>query len=121
VAPSPPVSPTAQQEGHQDIHEDVLRDTQDVAGLPPVRPQSARLDHSGRQQKGRASYYARRFTNRKMADGGHFDPNSNAAASKTLPLGTTAKVTNLANGKSATVTVQDRGPYLIPVGGDGDS
>jgi rare lipoprotein A len=33
------------------------------------------------------------------------------AASKTLPLGSTAKVTNLRNGKSATVKIEDRGPY----------
>ena len=70
------------------------------------------IDHSGRKQKGRASYYAQHFTNRKMADGHRFDPNSNVAASKSLPLGTTAKVTNLNNGKSALVKVQDRGPYI---------
>jgi rare lipoprotein A len=40
------------------------------------------------------------------------DPDSNVAASKTLPLGTTARVTNLANGKSATVVVGDRGPFI---------
>ena len=38
------------------------------------------------------------------------NPPSNVAASKSLPLGTTAKVTNLRNGRSATVNVQDRGP-----------
>jgi rare lipoprotein A len=47
-----------------------------------------------------------------MADGRRFDPNSNVAASKTLPIGTTAKVTNLRNGKSATVRVEDRGPFV---------
>ena len=40
------------------------------------------------------------------------NPQSNAAASKTLPLGTTAKVTNLQNARSATVKIQDRGPYV---------
>jgi rare lipoprotein A len=34
------------------------------------------------------------------------------AASKTLPLGSVAKVTNLDNGKSATVKIEDRGPYV---------
>jgi rare lipoprotein A len=34
------------------------------------------------------------------------------AASRTLPLGTTAKITNLKTGKSAIVTIQDRGPYV---------
>jgi rare lipoprotein A len=40
------------------------------------------------------------------------DPNSDIAASKTLPLGSVAKVTNLDNGKSTTVTIQDRGPFV---------
>jgi rare lipoprotein A len=39
-------------------------------------------------------------------------PQSNNAASKTLPLGTTAKVTNLETGQSAVVTIRDRGPYI---------
>jgi len=47
-----------------------------------------------------------------MANGNRFNPNSDVAASKTLPLGTVAKVTNLSNGKTATVKVEDRGPYV---------
>ena len=47
-----------------------------------------------------------------MANGEHLDPASNDAASKALPLGTTAKVTNLDNDKSAVVVVKDRGPYV---------
>jgi len=47
-----------------------------------------------------------------MADGKRMDPKRNNAASRTLPLGTTAKVTNLNTGKSAIVTIQDRGPYV---------
>jgi rare lipoprotein A len=68
------------------------------------------IDQSGRKQIGRASYYAPHFANRRMADGGRFNPNSNMAASRTLPFGTTAKVTNLNNGRSALVQVRDRGP-----------
>jgi rare lipoprotein A len=47
-----------------------------------------------------------------MADGTRMRPTSNNAASRTLPLGTTAKVTNLETGKTAVVTIQDRGPYV---------
>ncbi len=47
-----------------------------------------------------------------MADGHRFNPESDTAASKTLPFGTTAKVTNLHNGRSALVKVEDRGPYV---------
>jgi rare lipoprotein A len=81
--------------------------------LPPVAPWGkAPIDHSGRNQKGHASYYAARFAHRKMADGDHMNPQAHVAASKTLPLGTTAKVINLQNGKSATVRVDDRGPFV---------
>jgi rare lipoprotein A len=81
--------------------------------LPPLAPAPAgRIDHSGRTEKGHASYYASKFTNRKMADGRRMNPNSNVAASKTLPLGSVAKVTNLNNGKTATVKIEDRGPYV---------
>jgi len=46
-----------------------------------------------------------------MANGERFDADSNSAASRTLPLGTTARVTNTETGRSATVEVEDRGPY----------
>ena len=70
------------------------------------------LDRSGSKQVGKASFYADKFTGRKMADGSRRDPHDDNAASKTLPLGTTAKVTNLETGRSAVVTIQDRGPYV---------
>ena len=87
------------------------REAERLAGLPPVGSVMGRVDPSGRKQQGRASYYGRQFAHRKMADGRPMNPQSNVAASKSLPLGTTAKVTNLRNGRSATVNVQDRGPY----------
>ena len=69
-----------------------------------------RAVRSPRVERGKASYYAPRLAGRRMADGGRFDPRSDAAAHRTLPLGSTARVTNLGNGRSATVTVRDRGP-----------
>jgi rare lipoprotein A len=71
-----------------------------------------KLDLSGKRRVGKASFYARMFSGRKMADGNTMDPQKNNAASRTLPLGTIAKVTNLKTGKSAVVTIQDRGPYV---------
>jgi rare lipoprotein A len=70
------------------------------------------LDRTGRQRYGKASFYADRFGGRKMANGQRMDLHGDNAASRTLPLGTTAKVTNLETGKSTVVTVQDRGPYV---------
>lgn len=71
-----------------------------------------KIDRSGKPQTGKASYYAKKFHGKKMADGTPMNPNSNVAASKTLPLGTTAKVTNLENGKSEVVEIRDRGPFV---------
>ncbi|MGO4394283.1 septal ring lytic transglycosylase RlpA family protein [Variovorax sp. M-6] len=82
---------------------------------PAPKPSSAAkpgLDRSGSKQVGKASFYADKFTGRKMADGTRMDPRDDNAASKTLPLGTTARVTNLETGRSAVVTIQDRGPYV---------
>lgn len=64
------------------------------------------------RQVGKASFYADRFAGRKMADGRRMDPNDDNAASRTLPLGTKARVTNLDTGRSAIVTIEDRGPYV---------
>jgi rare lipoprotein A len=71
-----------------------------------------KLDVSGGARVGKASFYAKGFVGRRMADGTRMDPSKDNAASKTLPLGTTAKVTNLATGQSAIVTIKDRGPYV---------
>jgi len=69
-------------------------------------------DLSGCTRFGKASFYAKRFSNKKMADGIRMNPRGDNAASRTLPLGTTARVTNLATGRSAVVLIQDRGPYV---------
>ena len=63
-------------------------------------------------QVGKASIYARRFAGRRMANGERMDPHRHIAASKTLPLGTKARVTNLETGRSALVTIEDRGPFV---------
>jgi rare lipoprotein A (peptidoglycan hydrolase) len=73
---------------------------------------SSRPDLTGHTRIGKASFYAASFYHRVMADGNRMNPRGYNAASKTLPLGTTAKVTNLATGQSAIVQIQDRGPYV---------
>jgi rare lipoprotein A len=70
-------------------------------------------DLSGRTRFGIASFYAKKFAGREMADGTKMDQHGDNAARKTLPLGTTAMVTNTETGQSAQVTIQDRGPYVV--------
>jgi rare lipoprotein A len=63
-------------------------------------------------QRGKASYYADHFDGRTTADGSQFDQDALTAASKVIPLGARAHVTNLSNGKTVTVEVNDRGPHV---------
>jgi len=58
---------------------------------------------------GVASYY---WQPQPVASGGRFNPNALTAAHKTLPFGTKVRVTHLGNGRSVTVTINDRGPYI---------
>jgi rare lipoprotein A len=62
-------------------------------------------------QTGVASVYARQHQGKKTASGERFDEHKLTAASKTLPLHSKAKVTNLKTGRSVDVTITDRGPY----------
>jgi len=62
--------------------------------------------------KGKASYYADAFSGRRTASGERFSQRKLTAASRTLPLGSKAIVTNAGNGKSVEVVINDRGPYV---------
>jgi len=104
AASAPPSHPRSPEERRLSHHQ-----TKPGRLSPEARPQ---LDRTGRKRFGKASIYAPMFAGRKMADGTRMQPASNNAASRTLPLGTTAKVTNLATGKTAVVTIHDRGPYV---------
>ena len=59
---------------------------------------------------GLASFYGREFHGKRTASGARFDMNAMVAAHPSYPFGTRLRVTNLANGRSATVRVVDRGP-----------
>ncbi len=64
------------------------------------------------RETGVASWYGKELQGRKTASGEIFDQNGLTAAHRTLPFGTRLLVTNLENGKSVTVTVNDRGPFV---------
>lgn len=63
-------------------------------------------------QSGQGSYYADKFAGRATASGAPYRPGQMTAAHNTLPFGTRIKVTNVRNGKSVKVTVNDRGPHV---------
>lgn len=70
------------------------------------------LSAHGFAEEGIASWYGKDFHGRKTANGEIYDMYGLTAAHKLLPFNTVVKVTNLRNGRSATVRVNDRGPFV---------
>jgi len=62
---------------------------------------------------GVASYYK---SGKQTANGERFNPNGLTAAHRTLPFGTKVRVTNMRNGKSVVVRINDRGPFIRGLG-----
>jgi len=66
----------------------------------------------GYKERGVASWYGKKFHGRATSSGEPYDMYSMTAAHKTLPLPAIARVTNLKNGKSVIVKINDRGPFV---------
>ena len=69
-------------------------------------------DEANYNETGLASWYGEPFHGRKTANGETYDMNQMTAAHKTLPMPTEVRVTNLENGRSIVVTINDRGPFV---------
>ena len=67
---------------------------------------------AGAYQIGVSSYYGKKFHGRPTASGEPFDMHALTAAHRTLSFGTEIQVTNLENGRSVIVRVNDRGPFV---------
>jgi rare lipoprotein A len=68
-------------------------------------------DQERKTQTGLAAYYNDSHQGKRTANGETYQKDAYTAAHRTLPFGTKVKVTNLANGRSVTVRINDRGPY----------
>ena len=69
-------------------------------------------EQPGYDKSGVASWYGEAFHRRMTSNGEYFDMNTLTAAHATLPIPSYAKVTNLSNGKSVVVRINDRGPFV---------
>ena len=83
-----------------------LADPAILAPAPAVSPTSGRYLATGE-----ASYYGNELAGNRTANGERFNPQALTAAHRSLPMGTRLRVTNVANGKSVVVRINDRGPF----------
>lgn len=84
----------------------------EIAGRPPARPVArVSLGPVRLQINGIASWYGPGFHGNRSASGERFNQNALTAAHRSLPFGTNVRVTNLNNGRSVVVRINDRGPF----------
>ena len=99
-------------EGKAPLLETSLETTRHRARRPRRTPRPAASSEGGRAAgSGNASYYGDELRGRPTASGEAFDPEGYTAAHRSLPLGSRLRVTNVGNGRSVVVRVNDRGPY----------
>jgi rare lipoprotein A len=83
---------------------------------PPAHPKSSKVPPApapvGYAEEGNASWYGNPFNGRHSSNGEIYDMYKLTAAHRTLPFETMVRVTNLDNGKSTTVRITDRGPFV---------
>lgn len=109
---------------------DTAPDAQTLAAIPDAVPRDEPLhrfanrpysalglnfvpltEHRPFRQRGRASWYGRKFHGQKTSSGEPYDMYGMTAAHATLPIPSYARVTHLASGRSVVVRVNDRGPF----------
>jgi rare lipoprotein A len=106
--PPPPAQPSSTPES---TAEAAKRET----GIPPPAKRSKTLPPPapvGYTEEGNASWYGNPFNGRRASNGEIYDMYKLTAAHRTLPFDTMVRVTNLNNGKSTTVRITDRGPFV---------
>ena len=108
-APTPPASTPEETSGA------AKRDTS-ISPPPPAHPKSPKTPPApapvGYIEQGNASWYGVPFHGRHSSNGEIYDMYKLTAAHRTLPFETMVRVTNLSNGKSTTVRITDRGPFV---------
>lgn len=113
-APSEP--PPVPAEAPPEAPEETRTPTQASGSAAPYRVNGTwyypRASAEGYREVGLASWYGRKFHGQRTASGDIYDMHSATAAHRTLPLPTWVRVTNLENGRSTRVRVNDRGPFV---------
>ena len=120
LAPSVEASPSGEDFVIETIEEsEEITTTQQAVPLMPLpalppSPVETKTDVSSKLievVQGAASWYGPGFYGRTTANGERFSKGTLTAAHRTLPFGTKVRVTNLSNGRSVVVRINDRGPF----------
>lgn len=115
---SNPVPPSQPAPASDETIENAKKETSAEPAPAPAKPKRAAKPSDipaaggGYTEEGNASWYGAPFHGRRASNGEIYDMNKLTAAHRTLPFGAIVKVTNLNNGKTTTVRITDRGPFV---------
>ena len=115
-ADGPPATPVTQSDSNQP-DAGLPPQGRSARGNPPFYEVFGQRYHvmqtsAGFSERGVASWYGKKFHGRPTSSGVPYNMHAMTAAHKTLPLPTRVRVTNLRNGRSVIVMVNDRGPFV---------
>ena len=97
----PDVAPQSDADKKQEKADEIARELSVPEGTKPLSVET-----------GKASWYGAPYHNRRSSNGEVYDMHQLTAAHRTLPLGSTVRVTNLKTGHSTVVRITDRGPFV---------
>jgi len=116
--PAPSQPSTASPDTIESTKRSTAAEPSPTPGRSPATPAPRRnkpsqsLAPAGYMEEGNASWYGVPFNGRRASNGEIYDMYKLTAAHRTLPFETMVRVTNLQNGKSTTVRITDRGPFV---------
>lgn len=104
------IMPVSEKRFSEEIDNDTIKE--DTLSVEDEKKVEDILESTAHEiSTGVVSWYGGKFHGRKTASGEKYDKHELTAAHKSLPFGTKVKVTNIRNGKSVVVEINDRGPY----------
>ena len=104
------IMPVSEKRFSEEIDNDTIKE--DTLSVEDEKKVEDILESTAHEiSTGVVSWYGGKFHGRKTASGEKYDKDELTAAHKSLPFGTKVKVTNIRNGKSVVVEINDRGPY----------
>jgi len=100
------------QKQYSQVVQDTIKPDSTLALIDSLSIEEGLYNYKLYKSNAHASYYANKFNGKRTASGERFDNKKLTAAHRKLAFGTKVRVTNLRNGRSIIVKVNDRGPHV---------
>jgi rare lipoprotein A len=100
------------QKVYKQVVQDTVKPDSTLALIDSLSIEEGLYNYKLYKSNAHASYYSNKFNGRRTASGERFDNKKLTAAHRRLAFGTKVRVTNLRNGRTIIVKINDRGPHV---------